>query len=112
FRLRVRAPWQIGRVKIPAPLRDVSVHVMKSPAVALLLSDPVRIRLTGVPRVLVEPAVLEEIGIVVAEGETGPCAGAAGVLPLRFARQRVFPPFRETPGCAFRLREILAKHDR
>src|SRR5262249_14961991 len=84
---RVRASRQLVPEPIPAPLLHVSVHVVKAPGVRGLLADLVG-HAVGV---FLVPSILLQLSLVIAEGESGRRAGAAGILPLGLRRQSIFP---------------------
>ncbi len=76
----------VGRaVPVVAPLPDVTVHVVEAPAIGPLPADRLRLAL----RMRLEPGVLRQLAVGVAEAVFPGAAGAAGVLPLRLGRQPV-----------------------
>src|ERR1035437_5628577 len=70
----------VGVPDILAPLRDVPVHVVRTPRVRQELPDRTG-RLLGA---LIEPRVLGEVLLGVAKAVVAEGSGPAGVLPLGF----------------------------
>ena len=86
-----------------APLEDVPVHVVEAERVGCFGGDGAgvaRVSVLGLGgvEVPVEPGVVVEVRLVIPEGVFRDGASAAGVLPLRFARQAQPVALEDTLG--------------
>ena len=99
---------RIGRiilVPVQAPFPDVPMHVVQTPCVRLFLSDRMRlpIGVLLIPSDLVKIRAGSFLGRDVLPVVQGCCrSGAAGIFPLRFGRQGISIPFRQSAGCLLR----------
>lgn len=63
------------------------MHVVQAPCVGLQLADPVGVVFLLPRGLMAVPAVVDEFRQFISEGKGRGRSGAAGILPLRFARQ-------------------------
>src|SRR6516164_1639015 len=112
LQIRIGPAWQLLVIPIAAPLVDVAVHVMQSPAVGGITADfggPTKrwSRLGPVVRLPLE--IRLSATELIAECSGCRRSGPTGVFPLRFGWQSELPILREFTGLMAELGELLAE---
>src|SRR5262245_27312248 len=92
-------------IPIVAPLPHISVHVVQPPGIRQSLPDLTRLVLGSVD----VPGEITERRFVVAEAVERLCARPAGIFPLCFGGEAIFPSGGKPPGLLLLLGERAAK---